>query len=316
MPPEQKREEYQKVGMNWLQSHAVRAEVCAGCHIGAPAEPGSGLPDRDMNHDFIAAGHPRLMFEYGSFLANEPKHWKEKDTRADFEARAWLVGQVVSAQSALRLSADRATTTAAGRVWPELAEYDCYACHHDLVGKSWRQQRGFPPGRIGALRPSEWYTALLPVVASAAPRKPGLSLAALSTTLSQRSPDGATISQQVKEILTAMGPLPAELEKTEYDRAAIVGLRQKLVATANDRKRTDWDVVEQVALGLRALEATEQAIREKTGEQPSPEDVRITDSIRELLEKLAFPPGANSPRNFRRNSADEVELNKILGKLK
>jgi hypothetical protein len=269
-----------------------------------------------MNHDFIAAGHPRLMFEYGSFLANEPKHWKEKDTRADFEARAWLVGQAVSTQSALRLLADRATTTAAGRVWPELAEYDCYACHHDLVGKSWRQQRGFPPGRIGALRPSEWYTALLPVVASAAPMKPDVSLAALSKTLSRRSPDGAAISQQVKEILAAMGPLPAELEKAEYDRAAIAGLRQKLVATANGTKRTEWDVVEQVALGLRALEAAAQAIREKSGEKPSPEDEKVSTATRQLLDKLAFPPGANSPRNFRRNPADEEELTTILGQLK
>ena len=32
---------------------------------------------------------------------------------------------------------------------PEMANYDCYACHHDLTSKSWRQERGYAgvPGR-------------------------------------------------------------------------------------------------------------------------------------------------------------------------
>jgi hypothetical protein len=35
------------------------------------------------------------------------------------------------------------------RPWPELALYDCQACHHDLQSPSWRQRRGFAgqPGR-------------------------------------------------------------------------------------------------------------------------------------------------------------------------
>ena len=33
--------------------------------------------------------------------------------------------------------------------WPELANFACFACHHDLASKAWRQQRVYtlPPGR-------------------------------------------------------------------------------------------------------------------------------------------------------------------------
>ncbi len=316
MTPEQKRQEYKKVDMNWLQSQAVRAEVCAGCHIGAPAEPGSGLPARDMNHDFIAAGHPRLMFEYGSFLANEPKHWVEKDTRPDFDARAWLVGQAASAKGALRLLADRATTKAEGRVWPEFAEFDCYACHHDLVTPSWRQERGFPQYRIGALRPGRWYTALLPAVASVVRDDSDLSLDTLRTTLSRRFPDAAAVDTQAKEALSLIGRLPVELEKREYDHAAIAGLRKKLVALVDSNKRSDWDQVEQLALGLRALDSAGRALREKAGEKPGQREEEISATVHELLKMLAFPPGADCPRNFRRKPADEKKLNAIFDRLR
>src|SRR5262249_26191321 len=125
----------EKAGMNALAGLADRALVCAGCHIGAPADPARGLPLRDMTHEFIAPGHPRLMFEFGAYLANDRRHWGEKDTRWDSEARAWQVGQAVSLESALHLLGDRA-----GRPdWPELAEYDCHACHHPVRAESWRR---------------------------------------------------------------------------------------------------------------------------------------------------------------------------------
>src|SRR5262249_17333411 len=86
-------EEKARLGMTNTRDLRVRAEVCVACHVG------SG--DSDVNHDLIAAGHPRLRFEFGAYLANYPRHWsetKDKEGRADFEAQAWLIGQAVSAQ--------------------------------------------------------------------------------------------------------------------------------------------------------------------------------------------------------------------------
>jgi hypothetical protein len=135
--------------MTRLSDVTVRAETCAGCHVGAPA--GGGTPMRDMNHDLIAAGHPRLNFDYATFLRALPPHWTEKDREtspptlrpASDEFRHWLVGRAVTAAATLRLRADREKRGP----WPELAEFDCYACHHGLRGGvgSGRLVRNDPP---------------------------------------------------------------------------------------------------------------------------------------------------------------------------
>src|SRR5262249_44082077 len=104
-----------------LQRMADRAQVCVSCHVGEK--------DRDVNHDLIAAGHPRMNFAFDTYLANLPRHW-QPDKDRDLES-AWLVGEVVSAHAALELLAHRAEKTA--KPWPEFAEYDCFACHHNLT---------------------------------------------------------------------------------------------------------------------------------------------------------------------------------------
>src|SRR5258707_6359375 len=99
----------------------ARAQICADCHVGSPG--------RSVNHDLIAAGHPRLNFEYASFLGRINKHWREAKDRsrnADFEGRVWFMGQLAAAKAALDLLEWRATS--AEQVWPDFAEYDCFAC--------------------------------------------------------------------------------------------------------------------------------------------------------------------------------------------
>jgi hypothetical protein len=58
---------------------------------------------------------------------------------SDFEARAWLLGQVVSAKAALDLLKYRADPEH-GKPWPEFAEYGCFACHHNLQDQAGRRK--------------------------------------------------------------------------------------------------------------------------------------------------------------------------------
>ncbi len=146
VPPEEKA----RLGMAPLATARERAERCVVCHVGTATA--------DMNHDLIAAGHPRLAFEFGQYFANMPKHWAAPKPEPGEEAKAWAVGQLVSARAALELLAYRAGTP--GRPWPEFAEYDCYACHHDFQVESWRMKRGYAGGVPGSLVPSTWYLGL------------------------------------------------------------------------------------------------------------------------------------------------------------
>jgi hypothetical protein len=139
-----------------------RIEICVNCHVGAPG--------MEVNHDLIAAGHPRLTFEFSGFQFLLHKHWdsaKDTDNKADprgqedFETRAWLLGQVISARASLALLAHRAEQKTDG-VWPEFAEHDCAACHHDLRVGSNPIKGNLAPRKRVILPQSRWYVAMVP----------------------------------------------------------------------------------------------------------------------------------------------------------
>lgn len=154
---------YAETGMTKLYDITTRAQVCVGCHVGAPAE--DGIPIRDVNHDLIAAGHPRLNFEFATYSRLMPPHWREKDRsitdpatadqdcktahrrKPGFEAEFWAIGQAVQAEAALKLLRARMQES----VWPEFAEFNCYACHHGLEPQGWRQKREAGENAAGVL---------------------------------------------------------------------------------------------------------------------------------------------------------------------
>lgn len=128
-----------------LRPLANRAEVCAKCHIG-PQKIGASPNEMtyDVNHDLIAAGHPRLNFEFNAYLTNLPKHWDEatiskKQGRSQiaFHFETWRAGQVQKLRQVAALEAKRPL----GR-WVEFANHDCRECHHPLG--EWRQKSSSP----------------------------------------------------------------------------------------------------------------------------------------------------------------------------
>ncbi len=121
------------------------ATTCVKCHVGSE--------NGDVNHDLIAAGHPRLMFDFALYSDLMPKHWDHKESgdekkndpvedkkavsyiSPDHYAMQWKIGQVESTKAAAKLLKFRASH-ASKPPWPEFAEYDCLNCHHSL-GDNW-----------------------------------------------------------------------------------------------------------------------------------------------------------------------------------
>lgn len=116
-----------------------RSEKCLTCHL--------GTADKAVDHELIAAGHPDLYFELDSFMSVMPPHWTEVDKDPWFPVRAMGVGQAVQLREQLK----RVARESQGGIWPEYAELDCFACHHNLVAAkdSWRQERGYAGRRPG-----------------------------------------------------------------------------------------------------------------------------------------------------------------------
>jgi hypothetical protein len=159
-------------GMTDLWNPVRRTQVCASCHIGNTAE------GKVVTHDMYVAGHPPLpSFEIATFCQQMPMHWKlmrdkspAVQKRLQYQAgeleetRLVIEGGVVAFREAMTLYATQADHCSA-QANPsdrllDLANFDCYACHHQLRYPAWRITRG-PLGQPGRppLRP--WPTVLV-----------------------------------------------------------------------------------------------------------------------------------------------------------
>ncbi len=133
-------------GFSQTKNLLARARVCAGCHVGDR--------DRDMNHDIIAAGHPALHYEFGTYQRRLPKHWRSGATpHEDDEAYTWLAGQLAALDAFLCLLESRVSNKTETSQWPELAVYDCTSCHQKLSEETYQSASRSRP----ALEPSQWY---------------------------------------------------------------------------------------------------------------------------------------------------------------
>jgi hypothetical protein len=122
----------------------ARSRLCTGCHVGDDAHP--------MSHAIMAAGHPPILFEMNTYQTLMPPHWRVDAgyvarKGAQDPARDWIAGQFAAARVLLdNLAGSRLMHGA----FPELAFYDCDACHHSMKAGRARSDRsaGLPAGNV------------------------------------------------------------------------------------------------------------------------------------------------------------------------
>lgn len=144
---------------------AARAEVCLDCHVG-PNSATIGRP-QVVDHDLIAAGHPRLDFEFHAYITSLPAHWDtsrdEQSQTGAYHFRSWLAGRLKQAEQAAALANYYQKNAQPPRV--DFAQLDCAACHHQLAPGSWHQsparpgiRPGQPPAAISLYSPknADW----------------------------------------------------------------------------------------------------------------------------------------------------------------
>jgi hypothetical protein len=217
-----------------------------------------GTGEKNVDHELIAAGHPDLVFELDSYQAVMPMHWKKPDDPAT-GIRTWSVGQAVKLREAL----NRLSRRAQGPVWPEFAEMECFACHHDLTkaDKSWRQERGYQNRRPGNPPWNAAHYAVLRVVLRSV--DPALAsqldkdfndvygLASRINTdrneLAQRSTRAAATADQVAQRLNAM----------TVDREKAAQMMSAIVANSDELAAQGTRTAEQAAMAIEALMAAQ-----------------------------------------------------------
>ena len=287
-------------GLVNLASPSSRAKACVACHVG---DRSRGM---DMNHDLIAAGHPRLNFEFASYLEAYPKHWEEKPGGEARGAKAWAIGQVVTARAVVDLLGARALASKEGAarkapapeaVWPEFSEYECFTCHHGLASPSPRQGPVHVPGRLAW---ATWPSAMLPELARSFPSEQaggpppvdfesvGSPWQQLRREMVRPSPDPDRVVELAGRAGTSLDALLKSLESGSVDPAGSASLLARLAGPRTEPGE-GWDRLAQRYLALEALSRSGLA----PGSAIGPE---VGAAIVGAAKALEFPTGYDSPR--------------------
>lgn len=316
------RESRAALGYRDLGTPLGRVQACVRCHVGDA--------EHEVNHDLIAAGHPRLFFEFAAYQRLEPRHWSphgKAEAAPDFMARSWSVGQAATLAAVADLLATRAERArdAAGaghpQRWPEFAEFDCYACHRTLATEAnavshepaaRRPRPGQPAWQPWQVAGARLLRAGLegPVAVGGTPAtKLDRSAVDIQTLLDSQwaAADRERLSRVLLEargLAVAARRIGSEID----DRPLVVvdashGTLDAITAAHPADWRT-WDAAVQTYL---AMEAGRQGGPAVIGSWRGRRDQRTATtastsasrrSLDELRESLRFPPAADTPGPF------------------
>jgi len=222
----------------------------------------------EVDHDLIAAGHPRLFFDYAAYHDLLPRHWKEQDD-ATFPAKAWAVGRLTAAHTALELLINQ---TKDDKRWPELSQFNCYSCHRGLTGDLSSSVSAARP--VGTLGVNHWHLALL--------KELGVDTSPLDKSLNGLTASPSAVATAAEQIKKSIGDKLKTADLKSFD-PKWAAEKERRLTEFRDSSIRDWDEATQHYLALTAMHRT-------TG---SPAMQR--KALSELREVLRFAPGRNSP---------------------
>ena len=263
------------LGMSDVRNPVTRAGICFSCHIGDVSQ------NRVVTHEMYAAGHPPLpSVELETFLEKMPRHWltveEKKESGKGFtnddeffaangiteskyrRLESVILSSAVAFQTSVRLIEQQAAKSnePGGPAWPELAMFDCYACHHDLKLPSWRQVRAnefrgykLRPGRPQLLY---WPTTLLPLSGSSLDELDA-SLAEVSKALDQRPfGDAAVIGLAAGRVASQVDSLVASIEDVSLEKGDEVAALRRLCALA-ESPTVDYESARQIGWAFTTI---------------------------------------------------------------
>jgi len=272
-----------QLGMYDTRDLIKRSERCLTCHL--------GTSEKFVDHEMIAAGHPDLTFELNLFSAVMPRHWKDSSSEGWRGVQEWSVGEAVQLQKSLERLARR--TTAPN--WPEYAELDCFACHHNLTKPedSWRQEEGYvgrTPG-VAAWNESR-YVVFKHVVGKTNPDAAAQldsDLTHLKTLLGRRAGNPQEIAATATHAAAIAGQVAQQLNSRGYDPATALALIRSIADDGESISAYGQRAAEQAAMSLDSL-----AVAYK--QNSSSANPQLRESIQGLFQELDNPSAYNAPR--------------------
>ena len=237
-------------GMYPTERALERATLCLSCHLGDAS--------RSVSHRLMGAGHPRLAFELDTFARLAPPHYRiDDDWRRrkgeDDGVRLWAIGQALASQRLLDALADPKR----GRdgLFPELALFDCHACHHPMSEKKWTPRLAIGPGRM---RLNDSNLLMLRAIVRATDA-PGADAFSAQVALLHQAVAGNAAARGADPLALAtalsgtIGRYIARLEQQRFSPALQRALLAGLVDEARRQQYSDYAGAEQAYMAISSL---------------------------------------------------------------
>ncbi|MDF1762802.1 MAG: multiheme c-type cytochrome, partial [Oleibacter sp.] len=236
-------------GLYPLSNPEAKATLCLSCHL--------GTQDKLATHTIMGAGHPRLRFDMAVFSENQPRHYTPDD---DYAARgktelsppnAWLSGLTESAVESLNLIDQHFDS---GKVFPELALFDCHSCHHAMNDQRYNTSHGVAPGAV-RLNLSQ-AQLLIDVVAPLKLFSFG-QIDLMKTHLLNMQKASQTSFKEVKKqrqlLANDVAAIKQALNSATLDSLSWIQVRENILWHASRGQYSDYILAEQVFLALDTL---------------------------------------------------------------
>jgi hypothetical protein len=254
-----------------------------------------------------------------------PSHWDEKDENAgpvgqrghaaNFPARAWSIGRLTTIKAALAILEKRVRKAEAGALpeplgddgsgalkqgarWPEFTEYGCFSCHHDLRDQPWRRAARSDGLPVGSLR---WGTWISPgseeLLAALVVRQDSLTAAETLNRVARAMEKPDSLPQIKAAVLGASKSVQVGLDQAAahaFDVATIERLIDRLDNPQSWDHVASWDEAAQRYLALVPLYQSWIAL----APYRNPKQEALRRRLPEMLDRLKFPKGFDSPRGF------------------
>jgi Cytochrome c554 and c-prime len=252
-------------GMYPTNEAEARADLCLSCHL--------GTANKFASHRMMAAGHPRLAFELDTFtelwrtlgrqphFRNDAEYRQRKDVPS--HSYTWATGLVADAR--LRLDLIASSHFDGIGMFPELALYDCHACHRSMKSVQWRRLPRHGSGGPGMPFINDGTFVMSLALASAL--QPEL-VDELQTALQRLHAAGSESVTSIRTAAAALDTVLARLDRA-LTPAALRGresqLLQAVLATGAAGNYSDYASAEQafMAVQMLVLEIDDPALETK-----------------------------------------------------
>jgi hypothetical protein len=227
-----------------------RSTLCLSCHY--------GTADKFATHRIMGAGHPRLSFELDTFQAIEPAHYR---VDADYERRkpsfsrtqTWAYGQLAAAVTELEeLQGPRINNTA---TFPELALFNCYACHMSSMRRyDWSHRLMTLAAEPGSVPINDGHLRMTWIIARRLDPANAPTVLKLSQLLLAAGPGGRTqIVARARDLAAVVGRLRDHAATFQWSRTDQQQLLNMLVSLGVEGEFHDYIGAEQAVMAIDGL---------------------------------------------------------------